>query len=325
MEQRYLFIVNSRSNPSMLAELDNAIARLTPEERTRLEIRYTQYGGHAGDIAIEASQQHGNKIVVVSCGGDGTVHEISNALAFRPTPMLCLPFGTGNDFIRSTGLERKKKTMYDYITNLDKHVVTPIDLIRIDSYDCMGSHLPMWSCYCNNVSSIGLDTKVQAMAKAKVLSKPKSKMVRKTAYLTSALKLLTGDRSFHFKYQLELENGEMYEGKTDSYTLISICNGKYYGGGFCPAPDASLNDGLADVCVIDDVTLPRALNLILKYKKGKHVGKEGISTFRCTSGIITSTDPSYELEGNYDGEDFFGHRIRFEVFPGALNLATIEL
>ena len=139
------------------------------------------------------------------------------------------------------------------------------------------------------------------------------------------MKLLTGNRAFRFKFQLELENGEIYEGKTDSYTLISICNGKYYGGGFCPAPSASLNDGFADVCVIDDVTLPRALNLILKYKNGKHIGKEGISNFRCTSGIITSTDPSYELEGNYDGEDFFGHRIRFEVFPGALNLATIDL
>jgi hypothetical protein len=42
--------------------------------------------------------------------------------------------------------------------------------------------------------------------------------------------------------------------------------------------------------------------------------------YRATSGIIRSSDPSTQLFGNYDGEDFFGSRVRFEISPNALNL-----
>ena len=42
--------------------------------------------------------------------------------------------------------------------------------------------------------------------------------------------------------------------------------------------------------------------------------------FRATSGVITSTDPSLQLMGNYDGEDFYGQRVRFEVHHKALKL-----
>ena len=48
-------------------------------------------------------------------------------------------------------------------------------------------------------------------------------------------------------YKIELENGEMIEKKGMDYSLVSICNGRFYGGGFCPAPDASIDDGVLDV------------------------------------------------------------------------------
>jgi len=325
MSRRYLFIINSRSNPRVRYELEDAYSKLSPDDKLRIDFRYTEYGGHAADLAVECSNSYGDKVCIVACGGDGTIHEIANALAFRTTPMLCLPLGTGNDFTRTIYGGKPKVKIADFLSKLDSMVIKPIDLIRIDSYDVMGSHLPMWSCYSNNVSSIGLDTRVQALAKSKVAKNPKSLWVRKTAYASSALTLLFKNRDFKFKYKLELENGETIEGTDSQYTLLSICNGSYYGGGFCPAPNADIRDGLADVCVIDSVTVPRALNLILSYKAGKHIGKEGVHYYRCTSGIIETLDSSYELEGNYDGEDFFGHRIRFEVFQNALNLATIDL
>ena len=81
---------------------------------------------------------------------------------------------------------------------------------------------------------------------------------------------------------------------------------------------------IANVCVVDDVNTLRAISLILKYKNGKHEGKEGIHTYRATSGIITSHEASMQLFGNYDGEDFFGHRVRFEVCPGSLNLGFFQ-
>ena len=317
MKRRYIFIISGRADQKSLKTLERALEMIPADERAHFEFRYTEYSGHAGDIAAEISEKYGSRVTVVSCGGDGTINEVCNALAFTNTPLICLPFGTGND-LSKTIFGHKTPDLKTSLESLDTFKPHKIDLIRIDSYDAMGNHLAMWSRYCINVASIGLDTKVQAAAKAMVLAKPNSSFVRKTAYPRCALKGIMKNRASNFSYKLELESGETYQSSSSVNTLISLCNGKYYGDGFCPAPEAKLDDGIIDVCSVDDVPFGRAVSLILKYRSGRHKGQPGIHMFRTTSGIITSTDPSYQLQGNYDGEDFFGHRIRFEVCPDAL-------
>ncbi len=316
---RYLFIINSKSQTSTIKELEDAISELDDDLRVRIEFRYTEYPGHARDIAVEASDANGAGITIVSCGGDGTFHEIANALAFRSTPIICIPMGTGNDFARIIFPQESMKKPFSQIRNLDSVKVVPIDLVRLDSYDMLGSHIPIWSCYFNNIASIGLGTQVQYLAKTFIKGKD-TKFNRKTAYVRAALKSIFGNRDSKFTYSLELENGETYTSNSDTHTLISLCNGRYYGDGFCPAPKAKISDGILDVCVVESVSFFRSFPLLLHYRKGTHAGKQGISTYRVTSGIVTCQDSSFQLLGNYDGEDFFGDRIRFEVFSNALNL-----
>ena len=52
------------------------------------------------------------------------------------------------------------------------------------------------------------------------------------------------------------------------YTLFAICNASYYGGGFCPAPNSKLDDGLLDYCIVDAINVAKALPLIPKYSAG---------------------------------------------------------
>ena len=319
MNGRYIFIISGHAEQKSLKRLEAALAAIPSDIRTHFEFRYTEYPGHSGDIAREVSEKYGARVTVVSCGGDGTINEVCNSLAFTNTPLICLPFGTGND-LSKTIYGKKTPELKKSLMALDTYKPRKIDLIRIDSYDAMGNHLPMWSRYCVNVASVGLDTKVQSAAKMKVQANPNSAHVRRTAYFKSALTAIAGDRRSNFSYKLELSTGETYESESGVNTLISICNGKFYGDGFCPAPDALLDDGIIDVCAVDDVSFGRAVSLLMKYRKGRHEGKQGIHMFKTTSGIITSNDPSYQLQGNYDGEDFFGHRIRFEVFPDALKM-----
>ena len=301
---RFFLIINSRSNPHRLAGIDDAInnvSKTNPDLRSRIELRYTEYAGHACEIASSIAKQYGEKAAVVVCGGDGSIHEVANVLAFTKTPLILIPFGTGNDFAKSV-LPPKKKWNTEYLLGqLDQVIYKPIDMAKIDSFNIMGSHNRNWSAFSNNVASIGLDTKVQAEAKAIVLKK-NTKFNRSTAYIRSALHLVVGKRSSKFKYSLELEDGSMYESETDSHTLISICNASYYGSGFKPAPFAKIDDGLLDVCVIDDVSLIRALFLLSLYKFGKHIGHRCVHYFKATSGTITSCEPSTQLMGNYDGE-----------------------
>ena len=319
---RYILVINSRNNETNLKKLEDAIVRVSqenPDLKSRMEFRYTEYPGHAADIALEADEQFKGSVAVVSCGGDGTIHDIANVLAFRKTPLIAVPFGTGNDFVKTVHPSWKSWKLDDYLLNLDKVTYSPIDLIKLDSFDLMGNFIPGWSAFFNNVASIGLDTKVQSEAKA-IVEAHDSPSTRKTAYIKSAARNLFGNRKYKFNYELELEDGSTVKGNSEAYTLISICNGKYYGDGFTPAPKASLTSGVAEVCVVDDVNSLKAASLILKYRSGKHEGKDGIHMYRATSGIIRSSDPSTQLFGNYDGEDFFGSRVRFEISPNALNL-----
>ena len=43
---------------------------------------------------------------------------------------------------------------------------------------------------------------------------------------------------------------------------MAICNASYYGGGFCPAPDSKLDDGLVDLAMFDGMSLVKAAPLI---------------------------------------------------------------
>lgn len=323
---RYILVINSRNNKSNNKKFEDAVMRIFQENselRSRMELKYTEYPGHAYDVAMSAATKYKGSVAVVTVGGDGTIHEVANALAFQETPMICIPFGTGNDFVKTAHPSWKSWSLYDYLTNLDNVTYRPIDLIKLDSFDMMGNFIPGWSAYINNVASIGLDTKVQSDAKAMVAAH-NTEFTRQTAYIRAAAKDLFGNRANKFTYKLDLEDGTTVTGDSTEYTLISICNGKYYGDGFTPAPTAQLDNGVANVCVVDNVGTMKAISLILKYRSGKHEGKKGIHTYRATSGIITSGDATMQLCGNYDGEDFFGHRVRFEVCPAALNLGFFE-
>ena len=320
---RYLFIINSKANTKMLKKLENAIAGLSDEVRSNIDLQYTQYAGHAVDLAVEASEQYGNKVTVVACGGDGTVHEVVNALVYRDTPFMCLPLGTGNDFSKSVLPEYLHANPFDMLQLLGNERVIPIDAVRIDSYDVMGNHLPTWSRYFVNVASVGIDTRVQLRAK-NIVAKKDNIFNRKTAFIRAVIRQLGDLTPINLSYNLELAGSEDYEISTNEKTsFITICNGMFYGGGFCPAPLARIDDGAVEICVASAVKFFRAMRLLSLYKTGRHTNCKEVKTFSVTSGVITSDDPSFQLQGNYDGEDFFGHRIRFEVFPEALTLAIM--
>lgn len=323
---RYIFIVKSKNTSANVNELENAIRDVgmtNPELRTRIEMRYTEYTGHATELAITISEQFGDKVAIVACGGDGTLNEVANAIAFRKTPLICVPLGTGNDFVRTIYPNKATRKVKYVVEHLDDFKFDPIDLVRVDSFDILGTHIPNWSRYFINIASIGLDTKVQANAK-KILKNSDSKFVHKTAYLRAAAKGVFVQKENYFKYRLVLEDGTIYESPKSTHMLMAICNGRYYGNGFNPAPMAKIDDGIINICAVDTAGILRSMAMLIDYRAGKHMTANCVHNFKAISGIITSTDPSYQLMGNADGEDFFGNRIKFEVFPKALNLGRYK-
>ena len=315
-----LFIVNSRADSQALARFKTAYSKCAEAHPGESQIIYTEFAGHAGEAAGKAAAE--DDTLVIACGGDGTIHEVANALAESGTPMAVIPLGTGNDFTRSVMDEEHRSNCEICVSEIfdDNFRVRNTDMIKVTSYDRAGNKLDSSSAWCLNVASIGLDTEVQLRAKGKVLAHPNSRFVRSTAYVTSALGCLFGNRKFEFKYKALRGDGKPAESVKSVFTMIAICNASYYGDGFCPAPHAKTDDGLINCCSIESVNLFRSLYLLTKYKKGRHEGYKEADVFVTTKITVEATG-ARELNGNYDGEDFSGHKVDFECYPGAIRLA----
>ena len=105
-------------------------------------------------------------------------------------------------------------------------------------------------------------------------------------------------------------------------TIVTICNGKYYGGGYNIAPDAALNDGLFDVYEVEDINKLNTLNLIVKLINGKHKNDQNVNFYR-TNKI--SIDSFYDLNCNLDGEIIRGKQFVFSIDKEAITLADDKL
>ena len=316
---KYVFIENpiagNKDRRLLFKEVESAF-RWSDNE---MIIEETQYPGHAKEIAADYAAKHGKDCVIVSCGGDGTVHEIANGLAHTDTPLMILPFGTGNDFAKKV-YGAKKLDALEIVRKFGLHSgdlqyeVRPIDLIDYNGEKCI------------NVMSYGLDTKVEIIGKKMA---DKAKFLGHQAYNIAIVPCIMQSMKYSINFELQVvddyDNAKTFTLTPAEYTLLAICNASYYGGGFCPAPDSVLDDGVLDFCMLDAVKLHEALPLIPKYNDGKlteEVSKK-VHTGKLVGGRIWSTDGA-ALLGNCDGENFDYSEVVFKVEPKAINICFLK-
>lgn len=316
---KYIFIENpiaGNKDRQMLFKQVQSAFRMIDDE---MIIEETHYRGHAKEIAAEYAEKYGEGCVIVSCGGDGTVHEIANGLAHTQTPLMILPFGTGNDFAKKIYKTKKidaSKVVkaFGLHNGKIKYKIMPMDLIDYNGEKCI------------NVMSYGLDTKVETIGRRIA---GKIKFLGQQAYNIAIVPSVL--QSMHYQINFELDcvdkDGKPYKWSQvpSDYTLFAICNASYYGGGFCPAPNSRLDDGLLDFCKVDAINLAQALPLIPKYSEGtaNEETSDKIHTGYLTGGRIWSTDGS-ALLGNCDGENFDYSEVVFKIEPKALKLCIID-
>lgn len=303
--QNFIFIINPVAGKRRYREMAHRIESVFAKKKDKLcVIVYTEMAGHATRLAAEFADQYGTQAVIYACGGDGTAGEVANGLVDTKTAMGIIPLGTANDFYHTA---YNNLPLDELLPRLPDPQIKYIDTIDVDGSVCL------------NIMSLGLDTMVQIKA---------SSLIRKLhfpaglAYPPSVAAALFGTRTFEMHYEMERK---MADGSTrtiagDSrFILAAVCNGRYYGGGFNPAPTASLDDGLLDICLVDSLPLKKILPLIPLYKKGEHLDNPAITSFRASSGTITALGKL--LPGNSDGEIFSRRKINFTVKPGSLSFA----
>ena len=242
---RHLFIINpAAGRKGSTAHLEGLLSELSvPHEKI-----YTKGAGDAREIARQAAAT-GEEVRLYACGGDGTLNEVVNGAAgFPNAAVTCVPKGTGNDFLKLFGPEYRQ-LFYD-LEGLAVGPQTPFDLM-----DCNG-HLGL------DVVCAGVDARIAAGVHR---YKDLPGVSGKGAYVLSLLEqvLLRG-----IARPMEVEvDGKRWQGET---AVLCVCNGRHYGGGFMPVPEAMPDDGILDVLLIPKVGLLTFARLVGKYAKGRY-------------------------------------------------------
>ena len=240
---RHLFIINPAAGKKRsTARLETLLAQLTFEH----EVVYTEQAGDAERLARQAAEA-GTPVRIYACGGDGTLNEVVNGAAgYDNAAVTCVPKGTGNDFLKLFGPDYR--TVFYDLEALARGPQAAFDLI-----DCNG-RLGI------DVVCAGLDARIGADVHRYKNWRFVSGM---GAYVLSLLEnvLFKGiSRPMRVEW-----GGRIIEGDS---TLLCVCNGRHYGGGFMPVADAMPDDGVLDMLYIKKVSLLRLPGLVGKYARG---------------------------------------------------------
>lgn len=243
---KHVFIINpAAGSRDQTRDYTETIHRVCAGRGFNYEVRVSQTPGDCCAIAREAAQT-GEQVRLYACGGDGTLNEVvSGAVGFSNAAVTVFSGGSGNDFVR---LFNDPRAFRDLERLLDSREDS-FDLVRVND------------SYCLNISSVGLDARIGAdVSNYKRI--PLLSGFR--AYAVSTVVNTIRGISEHYVVEI---NGETIDAEQ---TLICACNGRFYGGGFNPVPDADPTDGILDVLLVKKVSLLQVAQVVGKYKNGQY-------------------------------------------------------
>ena len=113
--------------------------------------------------------------------------------------------------------------------------------------------------------------------------------------------------------RVELPDGQVFDEKM---TLVCVCNGKWYGGGYNPVPTANNRDGILDVLVVKKVSRLTVARVISAYQKGQYEKFPHLISYFKTDSIRIITPEKEPV--NLDGELLMAKDITIKLLPGKL-------
>ena len=96
--KKILFVVNPISGTSKKNTIIRQIDKYIDKNSFQFEVKYTEYKGHATEIAKNAVNN--GLDIVCAIGGDGTVNEVASGLVHTNTALAIIPAGSGNGLAR---------------------------------------------------------------------------------------------------------------------------------------------------------------------------------------------------------------------------------
>lgn len=270
----------------------------------------THARGGATELAYQLIERGYDQIIAV--GGDGTINEIVNGIiGFRESnsagdeqlPALALiPLGTGSDFA---------KALNDFIPNDIDGAVRRIAAERRHSVDVgritVEAGSQEVSRYFINGLGMGLDAQVA------VESLKLTKLKGFSVYLVAIIRALA-----RYKAQTMTVRFDDYEVRR-KLLFASVANGVCQGGGFWITPDARIDDGMLDLCMIDNMRLDQIIRHIPHLMEGTHTQLRQATMGRARHVTVTTGAPiPVATDGEVIATD--ARRVEVEVLPHTIEI-----
>ena len=215
--------------------------------------------------------------------------EDPNGLIGSTATLALIPLGTGNDFSRTVGLYGSLGRAVDTLFN---GVTKRIDVGRVGDR------------FFLNVAGCGFDAIVAERA-----NRGPRWLTGTAAYLYAVLQTLPRFRAADFRVTID---GEL---RCARAMLCSVANARTYGGGMRIAPDARLDDGLFDLCLLAEASTLEFLRAFPRVFKGAHAGHPKITMLQGRRVRIETTPPLPLL---IDGEVTGTTPAEFTLLPAAI-------
>ena len=293
---RHIFIINptagKRNCTAVLMEMAKG---LETRHGLQVECILTKSPGYATE-AVRAIADSGEAVRFYACGGDGTANEVANGVVGRENAaMTCIPVGTGNDFLKNFG---DKAPLFADPENLWDGPQFPLDAI-----ECNGRCALTIACS-------GFDAQV-ADGVHKYGKHPL--LGGKGSYIASlAVNFLLRDLGHPWSITLD---GETITGE---FVLASVCNGRYYGGGFMPVAEARMDDGVLHTLIVKKVSRPTFLQFVSHYAKGEYYHLPRLA--KCyRAGEVAIESHGAPIVTCLDGEIVTNQRVVLRLASGKVN------
>lgn len=234
---------------------------------------------------------------VIAVGGDGTAHVAANRLVASPRrEELALGFvagGTGSDLAANLGLPKRPEAA---LARALAAAPSPIDFVRVTA----GAERRV----VLNVASAGLSGLVAGRVNARAKRGA-------GVYLAVTLGALAAYRPFRAAVEVDGEPwfaGEIY--------LLAVANGRSFGKGMQVAPEARVDDGLADVVLVRAMPAWRVPLELPRLFTGKLLAAKPVLWRRGRRVRLLPESPLPPLE--VDGETIPAGPAEYELVAGGI-------
>lgn len=290
MPRKSIIIINPIAGTRRNSNAETRIRSWIDSNKVACRIETTQYRNHAYEIATTALSEGFNHFVVA--GGDGTLNEVASAIYLQQNVSFgIIPEGSGNGLAHHLRLPLKTEKALKIAFGKN---ISPSDVGLFNG-------IPFFS-----VAGVGFDAMV-----AYKFSQMKGRGLRN--YVRAVLQNYPGFKPTGYSIEAA---GKTITGK---FLMISFANSNQFGNNTSLSPEASLNDGLIDLCLMKKAPVPAAafLSPLLFLKKFNHT--RFLKIIRTEKAKITAQLPThYHIDG--DPFELQNAEIWLETLPAALNI-----